>query len=522
MVLEVESLVGTCVNTLALRMDCGGSPTFRTFLRRVHDGGLEAFANQDVPFERLVEEPGLARAVSRAPIAQVMFIVQNVPLQGATFTDLNLQIELPTRGAAQFELAITLETELTRSLVVEYSTELYDAATIVRFSEQFVCMLEAACDQLEVPIAEVSFLPEDERKQLLTVWNATDSDYPSDTVTSRLIEAQTTRAPESTAIVADDGTWTYAQLEVRANQIAHHASSLGAGHGSVVAICLPRTPNLVAALLAIQKTGAAYLPLDPLFPADRIAYMLEDSGTRLLLTDTATAGVLTVPDGIRVIDVTAEAQAIAAQDSKPLAHTAAPSDPAYIIYTSGSTGKPKGVVVPHGALVNFLCSMRREPGLAAEDVVAAVTTVSFDISALELYGPLLVGARVALVPRDVSTDGARLIQRLADTGATLLQATPATWRLLVEAGWRGQPGFRALTGGEALPAESRRAAPGSGIRSVESIRSNRDDGLVHGGTNTPRRADYHRTSDRQHTNLRARLCRAAGADWHPWRALDRR
>jgi amino acid adenylation domain-containing protein len=245
---------------------------------------------------------------------------------------------------------------------------------------------------------------------------------------------------------------SYAALHARASALACRLRHAGARRGAVIAVCMPRSLRLLVALLAVQESGAAYLPLDPDFPAERLNYMLADSGALLVLQSGGLPEGMVPPLGVEVLDVEAGDPV---EQPDPAIEGPHASDPAYVLYTSGSTGRPKGVVVPHGALANFLLSMREEPGLAPADIVAAVTTISFDIAGLELYLPLTCGARIELVSRDTATDGTALAQLLDQRGVTLMQATPATWRMLLEAGWQGRQGLRALCGGEAL---SRRLA----------------------------------------------------------------
>jgi amino acid adenylation domain-containing protein len=263
-----------------------------------------------------------------------------------------------------------------------------------------------------------------------------------------LFEEQAAATPEGPAVSFEGRVTRYGELNRWANGVAHALRALGVGRGGVVGLSAGRSPALLAALIGIQKSGGAYVPLDPNFPTERLAYMLTDSGAEVLVTTGDLASRIEVPDGVAILDLDTLPE-VGSPDNP--AGGAGPSDTAYVIYTSGSTGRPKGVAVPHGAVVNFLCSMRQKPGLSARDIVAAVTTISFDIAVLDLHLPLLAGARIERVPRETATDGATLAHLLETSGATMLQATPATWRLLVEAGWRGASGFRALCGGEPLP-----------------------------------------------------------------------
>ncbi|HEX8202153.1 MAG TPA: amino acid adenylation domain-containing protein, partial [Isosphaeraceae bacterium] len=266
----------------------------------------------------------------------------------------------------------------------------------------------------------------------------------------RLFEAQEARTPEAVALAFEGRALTYRALNARANRLAHHLRGLGVGPETLVGVCLDRSPEMVVALLGILKAGGAYVPLDPAYPPERLAFMLEDSRAPVLLTERHLRAVLPAA-GAEVVCLDSDAPGIDGQPEDNPAGGAAADHVAYVIYTSGSTGTPKGVEVPHAALGNFLQAMRTLLGVTARDALLAVTTLSFDIAGLELFLPLIVGARVELVPREVAADGARLAARVDEPGVTFLQATPATWRLLLEGGWAGKPALTMLCGGEALP-----------------------------------------------------------------------
>jgi len=440
-----EGLVGTFVNTLVLRTDLSGNPSFGDALQRVRAIALEAFAHQDIPFDWLVQALGQRRDTSRAPLAQIMFNVTNAPMHGIAFDGLDWEPVLVDRGGAQFELSLAVDPIVTRQLSVEYNTDLFDRSTIERFIGQYFTILEAAAATPETRLSALPLLSAAERG-LLQSWNATEAPYPRDRIFARVFEDQAERTPEAIAVSFDGATLSYAQLNARANAIAQRLLTLGVCPGVLVAVCVPRSPSLLAALLGIQKSGGAYVPLDPDYPTQRLEYMLADSGAKVLVTAGAAPAGLEIPHSVATLDALTE---VGSAHNPPC--VAVPQDTAYVIYTSGSTGKPKGVAVPHGALLNFLCSMQESPGLTAEDVLAAVTTASFDIAALELYLPLMVGARIELVSRATAADGSALAQLLVASGASVLQATPSSWRMLLEAGWSGRPGFRALSGGEPLP-----------------------------------------------------------------------
>ena len=268
-----------------------------------------------------------------------------------------------------------------------------------------------------------------------------------------MFEARAAERPDAPAVTFEGATSSYGELNARANVLARELARAGVGRGVRVGICVDRSPAMLVALLAVQKSGGAYVPLDPGLPAQRLEHMVSDSGLSVLILGGNAGKNLELPPGVTTLDAEVFADAAAPADTPNPVDTAELSDPAYIIYTSGSTGRPKGVAVSHGALANFLRSMQREPGLGESDVLAAVTTISFDIAGLELYLPLLVGARIELVPASTASDGKALSELLVATGVTVMQATPATWRMLLDAGWPGGPNVRALCGGEALPRE---------------------------------------------------------------------
>ncbi|HLL45460.1 MAG TPA: amino acid adenylation domain-containing protein, partial [Longimicrobiaceae bacterium] len=297
-----------------------------------------------------------------------------------------------------------------------------------------------------------------ERTQLLESWNATAAGYPRERCIHELFADQAARTPDATALVFAGRGLTYAELEARSAGVAHHLRRLGVGPESRVGLHLERGPGMVAALLGILRAGGAYLPLDPAYPAERLAYMLQDSGASVLLTQPHLRERLPEFAGAVVeLDGSGEREAGSAEEPLPAAGSlppaASPENLAYVIYTSGSTGRPKGVAVPHRAVVNFLASMRERPGLSPADTLLALTTLSFDIAALELLLPLVTCARVVLADRESASDGTLLREAVAASGATVLQATPAGWRMLLEAGWQGTPALKALCGGEALPRE---------------------------------------------------------------------
>jgi amino acid adenylation domain-containing protein len=362
----------------------------------------------------------------------------------------NRQLET---GTSKFDLSLLLsETEHGLDGLIEYSTDLFDAETIRRLCGHYGTLLGAIARDPDQCVATLPLLTDGERRQLLVEWNDTAVNFPERTrAVHQLIEAVAERAPDHVAIVFERQRLTYGELNRRATQLAHHLSRLDVGPGTLVGLLVERSPEMVVALLGILKAGGAYVPLDPSFPPERLAGMVEDSRMRVLVTHRELDR--TVPRCPPVIvRLDRDWDEIARRGVEPRgAPDLQPGQLAYVLYTSGSTGKPKGVEISHSALVNFLCSMQRTPGFTASDTLLAVTTLSFDIAGLEVYLPLVSGGKVVIAGHDEVVDPDRLMERMRDSGCTVMQATPTTWRALVNAGWSGSPGLRVLCGGEALP-----------------------------------------------------------------------
>jgi amino acid adenylation domain-containing protein len=472
----LEGLVGSFANTLVLRTDLSGDPTFRELVGRVREVVLEAFDHQEVPFEKLVEELRPARNFGVNPLFQVMFVLQNAPQTPVAVPKVQTAPVEFDPGTARLDLTVFL-TETAQGILTtfEYNTDLFDRETIVRLEGRFRTLLRAAAEAPQRTLSELSLAGADEERQL-RAWNTTALDVPRETLVHELFEAQARRTPGATAVDCEGDVLTYRALDGRADVVARALRALGVGPEVLVGLFLDRSLDMLVALLGVLKAGGAYVPLDPAYPRERLAFMLRDAGVRVVLTHGALPGQVPETDArvVRVEDLEADAArgvARSALTPSPLPEgeggrdgrttpltpsplpAPTPDDLAYVIYTSGSTGRPKGVQVPHRTLVNFLSSMRHAPGLEQSDVLLSVTTLSFDIAALELLLPLTVGARVSIATRDTATDPRRLMDALAATGATVLQATPATWRMLLEAGWTGTPGLRVLCGGEALPGD---------------------------------------------------------------------
>ncbi|MGK3987806.1 amino acid adenylation domain-containing protein [Sorangium sp. So ce136] len=444
---EVEGLLGCFVNTLVIGVDLRGAPSLRELLGRVRRTALDAFEHAELPFEELVDALAPERDLSRTPVIQAMLVLQNTPEPLLQPDGLELGALPVETGTAKLELSLEL-TEMPEGLsgALEYATDLYTADTASRMVARLLRLLDAALGSPDLPLRDLPLLEEAERASL-AAWNDTAADYPADRCVHELFEAQVARAPGAVAVQFQGAQLTYAELDAGTNRLAHHLRALGVGPEVRVGLCVERSLAMVVGLLAILKAGGAYVPLDPSYPPERLAFMLADADVPVLLTHAPVEGRLPAHSAM-VVRLEADAPVWSACPSAPPATGVLPSHLAYVLYTSGSTGRPKGVQITHQAVTNLLDAFALELDVSGADTLLAVTSMSFDIAALELFLPLVRGARVHVAAERETRNGEAL--REAAAGATLLQATPTTWRLLVEAGWQGRPGLRALCGGEAL------------------------------------------------------------------------
>jgi len=446
-----HALVGHCVNMLPLRSSLAPDVPFTALLGAIRRTLLDAYDHQQLTFGSLLKKLAVPRDPSRLPLMTLALNVdQAVTGDRLTFHGLRAEVATTPRAFENFDLFINAaEKHGTVTLETQYNTSLFDRATVERWLAGFEVLLRAAVERPESPLGELALVtPADQAA--LDRWNAASArDYPRDATATDAFVRECRRAPGRIALEATDGSFTYADLDRRALALAAELRRRGVGRGSLVGISLERSSRLLVAVLGVLRAGAAYVPLDPGFPRERLAFMAGDAKLALLVSERAVEPALLAPEIPRLF-LDDEPAPGAAAEPEP-GQGARPEDPAYVIYTSGSTGTPKGVVVPHGAVANFLASMAEQPGLSAGDRLLAVTTLSFDISVLELLLPLSVGATVVLATSAQAMDGAALRTLIGDRRVNVLQATPSTWRLLLGAGERFHAGFKALCGGEALP-----------------------------------------------------------------------
>ncbi|HEX6292329.1 MAG TPA: amino acid adenylation domain-containing protein [Herpetosiphonaceae bacterium] len=454
---EIEPLIGFFVNTLVLRADLRGNPSLREALGRVRAMVLAAYAHQDLPFEILVDELQPERDLSRNPLFQALFVLQNMPLPTLELPGVTLESIPVDSGTAKFDLSLAIrEGPQTLIGLLEYATDLFDAATIDRLIGHFQGLLHAIVADGDQPIMRLPLLAEAERQQMLVAWNATAVDYPPDVCLHHLVEAQARRTPDAIAVMFEDAALTYAALNARANQLAHHLQALGVGGCSqgetLVGICVERSLDLVVGLLAILKAGGAYVPLDPDYPAERLRFMLEDTDAPVLVIQQHLAERLPA-SGVRLVCIDADGPTIAAQPSTASQPLVTADNLAYVIYTSGSTGQPKGAMNTHRAIVNRLLWMQDTYGLTAADRVLQKTPFSFDVSVWEFFWPLLTGARLVVAKPGGHQDPTYLVELIARERITTLHFVPSMLQAFLDtADLRGCRSLRrVICSGEALP-----------------------------------------------------------------------
>ncbi|HEX7241983.1 MAG TPA: amino acid adenylation domain-containing protein, partial [Longimicrobiaceae bacterium] len=424
---ELEPLIGFFVNTLVLRTDLSGDPTFRQLLGRVREVTLGAFQHQEVPFERLVEELAPERSLAHTPLFQVAFAFEAAAGGGGALRLGEVEMEhLATGpGAAKFDLSLSLAQEaeqITGDLV--YRADLFEDATAARMVGHLEALLEALSAAPERRVSEVSLLRAAEREQVVEAWNRTGRPYPRGVCIHELFEAQVRERPDAVALVWDTTRLSYAELNARANRLAHHLAGLGVGPDVRVGVLLERGVELIVSILAVLKAGGCYVPLDPSYPAERLRMMLEDSGVRVLLTRSELADAVDAQGLATVVLLDQAAEALASEPADAPRSGADPENLAYIVYTSGSTGRPKGVMVAHRHVVQLVVEtdyVRFGPG----DRVAQASNASFDALTFEAWGALMNGATLVGIPRDVLLSPPAFREMLREERITTLYQTTA-------------------------------------------------------------------------------------------------
>jgi len=448
---EVTGIIGFFANTVALPADLSGDPTFRELVAQIRRVALDAYGRQDVPFESVVQRMNPERDSSRSPLVQVMLVLDNYASLELKLDGLEATLREIHTGTSKFDLTIhTAVSQEVGKATIEFNSDVFEPDTIDRFWLHLNNFLENAIGRPDECISSVELLDAGERRMLLSGWNATAEEYPKFSSVAALVEEQVERTPDSIAVVFGDTRLSYRQLNNRANQLAAELIRRGAGPDCAVGLCVERSADMMVALLAIAKTGAAYVPVDPSLPVERANYILSDSGAGLLIAERQFLESVSPFAGEVVL---IDADEWRANDSANPGIPIRGDSLAYVIYTSGSTGKPKGVRVRMAALINILWSMRARFGLDGTDRVLAVTTISFDIAGVDIWLPWFVGATTFVADRRAVSDGEELADLIERHHITFLQATPTTWWLLFAAGWKGKSTLQGVSSGETVPRE---------------------------------------------------------------------
>jgi amino acid adenylation domain-containing protein len=454
---EGEGLAGSFVNILALRVDLSGRPTVAELIGRVKERALEAQHHQDLSFAQVVERVDPARSLAHHPLFQVMFIGQDLPrgsLGGSALDGGDAEGAASPEVRAAFDLALSLRAAGERIVGgLAYATALFERATVERYANCLRRVLEEMAADEHRRVERLGLLPPEERSRVLDAWNRTEAPYPVESCVHELFQAQVARTPHAVALVHEDGELTYAELNARANRLAHHLAARGVGPDVCVGLCLERGPEMIVALLAVLKAGGAYVPLDPEYPAERLEYMLADAAPAVLLTQASLAGLLAGAEVPRV-RVDADAAEWAHASGANLERGAlTPDHLAYVIYTSGSTGRPKGVMNQHRALANRLAWGRRVWEIDADEVLLCKTSLNFDGSVREILLPLVAGGRIVIARAGGHHDPSSLLEVIGREGITTVNLVPSLLQALLDApeveNLRALR--RVLCGGEALP-----------------------------------------------------------------------
>ncbi|MBD2606574.1 non-ribosomal peptide synthetase [Scytonema hofmannii FACHB-248] len=426
---EIESLIGFFVNVLVLRTDLSGELSFQELLARVKSTALEAYIHQDLPFEKLVEELQPNRDLSYNPLFQVMFVLQNVPKPNLSLSDVSVSYEEGYNGTSKFDLTLFME-DSEQGLVAtcEYNTDLFNVDTITRMLGHFQTLLESIVSDPQQCVSDLQLLTPSEVQQLLVDWNDTKTDYPQDKCIHQLFEAQVEKTPDAIAVVFENQQLTYHELNNQANHLAYYLQKLSVKPEVLVGICMERSLEMVIAVLGILKAGGAYLPLDPSHPKERLAFILQDTQSPVLLTQQRLINKLPT-DGIKVFCLDSDWKKIAQESSEnPVCKTSS-ANLAYVIYTSGSTGKPKGTLIPHQGLLNYLTWCTQAYTVEQGKGTTVHSSLAFDLTITSLFSPLLVGCQVELIPEDQSIESLGNVLR-QESNLSLVKITPAELLLL--------------------------------------------------------------------------------------------
>ena len=451
--MDQPELMGHCVNTMPLRTRVNSEASFADYMKSSRAELLDAFDHQRYSYGTLLRKLAPPRDPARSPMLSISFNLDpTIDTSELGFGDLDVEVVVEPRCFENFEWFINgvIREDKSIELQVQYNCDLFSAQSIEFYFEGFEAFLQEIASRPDASIAAYQTMSVPQRQQVVADWNETALEYPVNSTLDQEFSRQAKATPDKVAVQFENESLTYRDVENRSNQIARFLQQQGVSTGDLVGICVERSAEMLVTLFGIMKSGAGYVPLDPAYPDDRLAYMCEHSSLKIVVTESELMERVAKFEKPQIA-IDAAAEQIANFDDHSVENNAKAADICYVIYTSGSTGKPKGVQVPHGCVVNFLYSMQQTPGFTANDSVLAVTTLSFDIAVLELYLPTISGGKVVILDSMKSADGKELANQLDQHNITLLQATPATWRLMIQAGWEGKSNLKALCGGEPMP-----------------------------------------------------------------------
>ena len=422
---EVEGLIGFFVNTLALRSNVATDLPFNKFLKNVRATTMEAYESQDIPFEKVVDIVEPERNLSYSPLFQVMMVLQNNPGGELKFSGLNIEPVVIESVVSKFDITLDfIETGAGLYGNIEYNTDLFDRATIERLGKHFIVLVEQVTENPGTQIKDLEILTPEEKHQLLVEWNATEVDYPRGKCIHHLFEDQVAKTPDNVAIVFETSQLTYSELNEKSNQLAHYLQERGVKPETLVGICVDRSLEMIIGLLGILKAGGAYVPIDPAYPEDRISYMLDDAGCGIVLTQ---EHIGLVQAGTEVIYLDSDWDNIGNSPTSNVISGVKSDNLAYVIYTSGSTGKPKGSLIEHGNVISLFCDKGFQFDFSEKDVWSLFHSYCFDFSVWEMYGALLFGGKLVIIPKEITKDPERFCDLIEKHKITVLNQTPSAF-----------------------------------------------------------------------------------------------
>lgn len=444
-------LMAHCINLLPLKCTLKKELNFKEYLKERKFATLDAYDHQQFTFGSLLKQLNIPRDPSRLPLVSAVFSIDLGMGEAIQMDGLDVEVFANKRDYESFEIFVNATiVDQDFRIEITYNTQLFRESTISKLSDHYLSLLNTIVENSNIELSKLLKPDSAEGNTALAEWNNTRVDYPFNTAVHEFVSRNADLLPEKIALSFNGRKITYKELNKEANRLSEYLSNIGVKHGDKVALALDRSDNMVICLLAIMKSGAAYIPVDPEYPQKRIEYMLEDSAAEFLISSTKYKGRFTTSNLHEITFEEIEAELSRFEGNDPTLNVKG-NDLAYIMYTSGSTGQPKGIAIEHHSLTNFLCSMQKKPGIHGADKLLAVTTISFDISGLELYLPLISGAELLLTDSETSKDGRELLDLIRREKVSIMQATPSTWRMMLESNWTEKLELKALCGGEALP-----------------------------------------------------------------------